>query len=276
MRGFDRRSALRVGDDTPDVARSTAMAGRVEGKVALVTGGGAGIGRATALAFAREGARVAVADINGQDAEETARLITSTGAEALFAATDVSRAAGVEALVATTVTTFGRLDCAFNNAGVNEEHGPLADCTEAEWDRILAVNLKGIWLCMKYEIPEILRVGGGAIVNTASVLGLVGSRGTPAYVASKHGIIGLTKAAARDYGQAHLRVNAVCPGTIQTPMYVRREGDDPERDARRAAAIPLGRLGQSEDVAEAVVLLCSDAAAYVTGATLVVDGGDIA
>jgi NAD(P)-dependent dehydrogenase (short-subunit alcohol dehydrogenase family) len=244
------------------------------GKVAIVTGAGTGMGRAIALAFAREGARVVVAEISASDGQETAHLVSDLGGQALFVRTNVAQAGEVEALVVATMAQFGRLDYACNNAGINEEHGPLTQLTEEEWDRTLAVNLKGIWLAMKYEVPAMLRSRGGAIVNTASVLGLVGSRGTPAYVASKHGIIGLTKAAALDHAKEGIRVNAVCPGTIYTPMYVRREGADPEKDRRIAASIPLGRLGQPEDVADAVVWLCSDAASFVTGHALVVDGGD--
>ncbi len=252
------------------------MTDRFIGKVALVTGGSSGMGRAAALAFAREGANVVVADTSIQDGEETVRRIQDTGSDALFVLTDVSQAVAVEALINTTIATYGRLDCAFNNAGINEEHGPLTDSTEAEWDRIISINLKGIWLCMKYEIPQMLNSGGGAIVNTASVVGLTGGRGFPAYVASKHGIIGLTKAAALDYGKDGIRVNAVCPGTIYTPMYERRIGNDPETTARILSEIPLRRLGQPEDVAEAVIWLCSAAASFVTGHSLVVDGGDIA
>jgi NAD(P)-dependent dehydrogenase (short-subunit alcohol dehydrogenase family) len=252
------------------------MAGWLDGRVALVTGGGAGIGRATALAFHREGARVVVGDVDSAAADATVRVIVASGGQALAVVTDVARAAAVEALVEQTLAGYGRLDCAFNNAGVNEEQHALAEGSEEQWDRTLAINLKGVWLCMKYEISAMLRGGGGAIVNTASVLGLSGSRGNPAYVASKHGVIGLTKSAALDYAPSHIRVNAVCPGTIHTPMYVRREGRDPEHDARVATSIPLGRLGQPGEVAEAVVWLCSDAASFVTGHALVVDGGDLA
>lgn len=251
------------------------MTGQFTGNVAIVTGGSSGIGRAAVLAFAREGANVVVADTNVQDGEETVRRFKDSGAEALFVPADVSQATAVEALVNTTIATYGRLDYAFNNAGINEEHGPLTDCTEAEWDRIISINLKGIWLSMKYEIPQMLKLGRGVIVNTASVVGLTGGRGFPAYVASKHGIIGLTKAAALDYGKQGIRVNAVCPGTIYTSMYERRVGNDPDTTARIISEIPLQRLGQPEDIAEAVIWLCSEGASFVTGHSLVVDGGDI-
>jgi NAD(P)-dependent dehydrogenase (short-subunit alcohol dehydrogenase family) len=252
------------------------MAGAFAGKVALVTGGGSGMGRAAALTFAREGARVTVADVDADGGEETAQAIAAAGGESVFARTDVSVSAAVEALVAHTLERFGQLDCAFNNAGINEEHGPLADCPEELWDRILAVNLTGIFLCMKHEIPVMLRSGGGVIVNNASIVGLSGSRNHPAYVASKHGVVGLTRATARDYAARGIRVNAVCPGAIHTPMYVRMEGTDPVHDAEIAASLPIGRLGQPEDVAAAVLWLCSEAAAFVTSHALVVDGGELA
>ncbi|HEX6544110.1 MAG TPA: SDR family oxidoreductase [Ktedonobacterales bacterium] len=251
------------------------MATAFAGKVALVTGGGSGMGRATALAFAREGARVMVADIHARNAGETARMIADAGGEARDAQMDVSRPAEVEALIEATITAWGRLDYAFNNAGINIEHGPVADCAEEQWDRVMAINLKGVWLCMKYEIPRMLAAGGGCIVNNASIVGLTGSRNTPAYVASKHGIVGLTRAAALEYGRAGIRVNAVCPGAIKTQMYLDREGDDPENNARIAAANALNRLGSPDDVAGAVLWLCSDASAFVTGHCLVVDGGEI-
>ena len=252
------------------------MVGQFTGKVALITGGSSGMGQSAAIAFAREGANIVVADTNIQGGEETVQHIKDTGASALFVPTDVSRSTSVEALINATITTYGQLDYAFNNAGINIEHGPLTDCTEAEWDRIISINLKGIWLCMKYEIPHMLKLGSGAIVNTASVVGLTGGHNFPAYVASKHGIIGLTKATALDYGPHGIRVNAVCPGTIYTPMYERRVGNNPETTARIISEIPLRRLGQPQDIAEAVIWLCSNASSYITGQTLVIDGGDIA
>ena len=253
------------------------MAGWFEGKVALVTGGGSGIGRATALAFAREKAKVVTADVDVVGGEETARMIREAGGEAVFVKTDVSIAAEVEALVAKAVETYGRLDCAHNNAGVELEYtDPDQRHDEETWDRIIDINLKGVWLCMKYEIPPMVSHGGGAIVNTSSVAGLVGVAGQPAYVASKHGVAGLTKSTALEYAKEGLRVNAVCPGLIATPLLERVHERNPELRDVIGEWEPIGRLGTPEEVAEAVVWLCSDAASFVTGHTMAVDGGFVA
>lgn len=249
------------------------MASLVAGKVALVTGGGSGIGRASALTFAREGAKVVVADVAVEGGEETVRLIQQRGGEAIFVKADVARAAEVETLVARAVQTYGRLDCAHNNAGIEGAAATIVDYAEDAWERVIAINLKGVWLCMKYEIPHMLKQGGGAIVNTASTAGLVGYRGGSAYVASKHGVVGLTKTAALEYAKAGVRVNAVCPGAIDTPMMGRLTGHRPQRAERMAAAEPVGRMGQPEEIAEAVVWLCSEAASFVTGHAMAVDGG---
>ncbi|MCZ7380046.1 MAG: SDR family oxidoreductase [Candidatus Methanoperedens sp.] len=245
----------------------------LEKKVALVTGGGSGIGRACALAFAREGAKVVVADVMERGGEETVQMIQEAGGESIFVKTDVSKKDDVEALVKRTVDTYGRLDCAINNAGIEGIMAPTADYTEENWNRVININLKGVWLCMKYEIPEMQKQGGGAIVNTASVAGLVGFQGMPAYCASKGGIIQLTKVAALEYAKAGIRVNAVCPGVIRTPMVERVTGGNPEAEAQFTAMEPIGRMGTPEEIAESVVWLCSDAASFVTGHSMVVDGG---
>jgi NAD(P)-dependent dehydrogenase (short-subunit alcohol dehydrogenase family) len=244
------------------------MAGLFAGKVALVTGAGSGIGRASGLAFAREGANVVVADVNTAGGEETAGLIEKSGGEALFVQTDVSRDAAVAALLEQAVAKFGRLDVAHNNAGVLGRRALTADCSEDEWDAVVGTNLKGIWLCMRYELRQMLAQGGGAIVNTASAAGLVGIWGYPAYSASKHGVAGLTKTAAIEYVKAGIRVNAVCPGFIATPMVRGMSADE----AAPQTVVPAGRLGTPEEVAEAVVWLCSDSASYVTGHMMAVDG----
>lgn len=252
------------------------MAERLNGKIAVVTGGGSGIGRATALAFAREGAKVVVADVLVEGGEETVQHIQSAGGDASFIKTNVAEAGEVEAMVRQTVSTYGRLDCAFNNAGIAGAAARTADYTQAQWDRVIAINLTGVWLCMKYEIAQMQRQGGGAIVNTASVAGLVGFRHGPAYVAAKHGVVGLTKTAALEYAKAHIRVNAVCPGVIRTPMFEKGLQIDPRIETTMAAREPLGRLGKPEEIAEAVVWLCSEAASFVTGLPMAVDGGWIA
>ena len=252
------------------------MAGVIDGKVALITGGSGGIGRASSLEFARQGAKVVVADLLVEAGQETVQLIRAAGGEATFVKTDVTEAAQVKALVGQTLETCGRLDCAFNNAGIEGGMAKTGDYTEDRWDQVIAINLKGVWLCMKYEIQHMLGHGGGAIVNTASVAGLVGFRYGPAYVASKHGVNGLTRTAALEYAKAGIRVNAVCPGVIRTPMFERGVQKNPGLEERFAAVHPIGRIGQPEEIARAVVWLCSAAASFVTGTQLPVDGGFVA
>jgi NAD(P)-dependent dehydrogenase (short-subunit alcohol dehydrogenase family) len=252
------------------------MPEQLSGKVALVTGGASGIGRATAAAFAREGASVVVADVSMEGGEETAVSIRGAGGDAVFVRTDVSQAADVETLVSEIITVYGRLDCACNNAGIEGVMAPTAECTEENWDRVIGINLKGVWLCMRRELHEMLSVGGGSIVNMSSVAGLVGFATLPAYCATKGGVIQLTKTAALEYAGAGIRVNAICPGGIRTPMVERIEATSPEMEANLLAMHPMGRLGTPEEVAEAVVWLCSDAASFVTGQALAVDGGFVA
>lgn len=249
---------------------------RLEGKAALVTGAGSGIGRAAAALFVREGARVIVSDVNVSGGEETVAAIRKQGGEARFIRCDVSKPAEVEALIRGAVEAFGRLDCAVNNAGISGTMVPTGDYPEEAWDEIMAINLKGVWLCMKQEIQQMLKQGGGSIVNTASVAGLVGIQMAPAYVAAKHGVVGLTKTAALDYAKANIRINAVCPGVIRTPMVTVITNDNPQVAAAVTASEPVGRMGEPEEVAEALVWLCSGAASFITGAALPVDGGLVA
>jgi NAD(P)-dependent dehydrogenase (short-subunit alcohol dehydrogenase family) len=251
------------------------MGGTLEGKIALVTGAGSGIGRAAALAFARAGATVVVADVVADGGKETVRLIEQAGGECLFVEGDVSNAADVQTIVQTAVDRYGRLDCAFNNAGIAPYQVDASGKKTAEWseesfDRMIAVNLKGVWLCMKEEIPHMQSQGGGAIVNTASIAGLIGLVTSSAYVAAKHGVIGLTKTAALEYADVNIRVNAVCPGFIKTQMTadtMRRRGE------AIISQIPFRRMGEPGEIAEMVVWLCSERAGYVTGASYNVDGG---
>ncbi|MBM5457601.1 SDR family oxidoreductase [Pseudomonas sp. P66] len=243
------------------------------GQVALVTGGAAGIGRATALAFAAQGLKVVVADLDAVGGEGTVELIRATGAQALFVSCNVTREADVQHLMATTLEAYGRLDYAFNNAGIEIEQGRLADGSEAEFDAIMGVNVKGVWLCMKYQLPLLLAQGGGAIVNTASVAGLGAAPKMSIYSASKHAVIGLTKSAAIEYAKKKIRVNAVCPAVIDTDMFRRAYEADPRKAEFAAAMHPVGRIGKAEEIASAVLYLCSDGAAFTTGQALAVDGG---
>ena len=252
------------------------MTRNLEGKSALVTGGASGIGRATALAFAREGARVAVADILEEAAQGTVAEIEAMGGQALAIACDVTDDDAVKAMIAATVDTFGGLDCAFNNAGiapyqVNAGGQKIADVAPEAWRRLIDVNLTGVWLCLRHEVAQMRAQGsGGVIINTASILGLIGSATSSAYVAAKHGVVGLTKTAAADHAEDNIRVNAVCPGYIETAMTeetMRRRGE------RILARVPMARMGQANEIAEAVVWLCSPKASFVTGVSWAVDGG---
>lgn len=245
-----------------------------ENKVAIVTGGSFGIGRAASIAFANRGAKVVVVDY--VEDNETIDLITTAGGTAIFIKCDVSKDAEVKAMVEKTIATYGHIDFAFNNAGIEGATASTHKCTEEDWDRTIDINLKGVWLCMKYEIEQMLKQGKGSIVNNASVAGLVGFKDSPAYVASKHGVIGLTKAAALDYAKLGIRINAVCPGVIKTPMVDRYTGNKKEVEQEFENMEPVGRMGQPEEVAEAAIWLCSDAASFVTGDAMVVDGGLVA
>jgi NAD(P)-dependent dehydrogenase (short-subunit alcohol dehydrogenase family) len=247
--------------------------GSFAGKVAFVTGAANGIGRAAALAFAREGASVVVADVSEPGNQETARLIEEAGGRALAVRCDVTRAEDVKAALDKAVEAFGRLDFAFNNAGVEQPIKPAADLAEEEWDRIIDIDLRGVFLCIKHELPLMLKQGGGVIVNTSSGAGVKGIAGQAAYCAAKFGIVGLTKAAALDYAKSNIRINAVCPGIIETPMMDRFSGGTPEGRARVIAQEPVGRMGKPEEIAAAVLWLCSDAAAFVVGHAMVIDGG---
>jgi NAD(P)-dependent dehydrogenase (short-subunit alcohol dehydrogenase family) len=254
------------------------MAGLLDGKSALITGGGGGIGRATSLAFAREGARVAVADAAEAAAQETVALINKSGGQAMTLTGDVTDTGVVEAMVKSVVAAYGRLDCAFNNAGiagfqVDAGGKKTHEWSEAGFDRMIAVNLKGVWLCMKHELIQMVAQGGGAIVNTASIAGLIGLPTSSGYVAAKHGVVGLTKTAALEYADNKVRVNAVCPGYIETKMTadtMRRRGEE------LMAKVPFHRMGTPEEIAEMVLWLCSDRASFVSGAAYNVDGGYMA
>jgi len=240
-------------------------------KVALITGGSFGIGRATAIAFAKRGASVVIAD--WIEDHETLNMIQSIGGKAIFVKCDVSNGKDVKNLLDKTLLEFGRLDFAFNNAGIEGSTAQSHECTEENWDKTIGINLKGVWLCMKHELSYMLMQNSGSIVNCASIAGLIGFPGLPAYVVSKHGVVGLTKTASLEYAKKGIRVNAVCPGVIKTPMVDRTTGKDKAVEKQYENMEPIGRMGQPEEVAEAVVWLCSDAASFVTGQALAVDGG---
>ena len=254
------------------------MPGILDGKSALITGGGGGIGRATALVFAREGARLAIADLDADAARDTVAMVNAIGGQAMSLSGEVTESARVQTMINDVVAAYGRLDCAFNNAGIAGYQVAASGKLTAEWsdeafDRMIAVNLKGVWLCMKHELLHMQANGGGAIVNTASIAGLVGLPTSSAYVAAKHGVVGLTKTAAIEYAPHKIRVNAVCPGYIRTRMtedVMRRRGE------QLMAMVPFHRMGEPEEIAEMVAWLCSDRASYVTGACYNVDGGYMA
>jgi NAD(P)-dependent dehydrogenase (short-subunit alcohol dehydrogenase family) len=253
------------------------MSKEFEGKVAIVTGASSGIGRACALAFAARGASVVVADVNVEGSEETVRMIREAEGDATFVRCDVSKPEDVEAMVDATVATFGRLDYACNNAGIEGTSAPTAEYPIDSWNRVIGVNLTGVWLCVRYEIPQMLRSGGGAIVNIASILGQVGFANAVAYTSAKHGVVGLTKVAAMEYATQGIRVNAVCPAFIYTPMLERAGMTKGSAMYDAVSAMhPMKRMGTPEEIAEAVVWLCSDGASFVTGESLLVDGGYVA
>lgn len=243
------------------------------GKVALITGGSSGIGRATAIAFAKQGAKVVIASRRIQESEETVQLIRNAGGEAFFVRTDVSQEADVKTMVEKTIEIYGRLDYAFNNAGIDQLPTPLTEQTEETFDQIININLKGVWLSMKYEIHQMLKTGGGAIVNTASIGGLIGVPGIPIYIASKHAVLGLTKAVALEYIKSGIRINAISPGTVITDLFERSLGKDPQMKQKIMEMHPIGRAGTAEEIASAVLWLCSEGAGFTVGQSLTVDGG---
>jgi len=252
------------------------MTGQCQDKIALVTGGASGIGRASAIALANEGARVMVADLALEGCQETVDMITAAGGEAAAQTCDVANESAVEALVAHTVKTYGRVDLAFNNAGVGGTMAKTHEYPSDNWDQVLAINLTGVWYCMKYELRQMLAQGGGAIVNTASVAGLIAMSGAPAYVAAKHGVVGLTKSAALEYAKSNIRVNAVCPGGVLTNMTETADKEMPGFLDKMAKHEPMGRLADPKEIASAVVWLCSEGASFMTGHALAVDGGFVA
>jgi len=252
------------------------LTGIMDGKVVIITGAASGIGRATAQIFAREGARVIIADVNEKGGEETLSMINKQGHQGMFVKTDITVETDIKTLIDRAMNAHGRLDAAYNNAGVEGKQALTADMPPNEFDKIIAANLRGVYLCMRYQILAMLKGGGGAIVNTASAAGLIGIPGMSAYCASKHGVIGLTKAAALEYAKSGIRVNCVCPGAIDTPMLSRVTQTDPAVLGQLIASEPIGRMGRPSEIGEAAVWLCSDHASFVTGHAMAVDGGLVA
>lgn len=248
----------------------------LKNKVIIITGGASGIGAATALAFSREGATVVVADVQIARGEELVESILAEDGKALFIKCDVSLESDIKNMITKTVEIFGQLNCAFNNAGIEGESDDTTLCTNDNWDKTININLKGVWLCMKYQIPEMLKNGGGSIVNCSSIAGLVGFTGIPAYTASKHGVIGLTKTAALEFANKKIRVNAICPGVINTPMIERFTHGEEQAIKTLMEGGPVGRMGTPEEIAQAALWLCSEASSFVTGHSLVADGGWVA
>jgi len=244
--------------------------GRLDNKVAVITGAGSGMGQAAAILFAKEGAKVVVADWIAESGEETVRMVKEAGGEAIFIKVDVSKAEDAQKMIKTTVDTYGKLDVLYNNAGIAGEAAFTAECTEENWEKVIAVNLKGVWLGMKYAIPEMLKIGGGSIINTASQAGERGMPGIPPYTASKGGVLALSRATAMEYAKKNIRVNCINPGCIATPMAF---GFSEELKKRFTAAVPQGRFGEPEEVANAALFLASDESSHITGHALVVDGG---
>lgn len=249
------------------------MSKEYKDKVALITGASSGIGFATAQAFAKQGAKVVIADVQVQKGEQAVAELKKMGAEAMFVKTDVADPKQVENLIAQTLSTYQRLDFAINNAGIDGDRAPTADCTEDNWDRVIDINLKGVWLCMKNEIPQMVKQGGGCIVNISSIAGVVGFQNVPAYCASKGGVIQLTKTAALEYAKQGVRINAVCPGVIKTPMVAGVFEKDPKMEEALNAGTPIGRLGSPEEIASAILWLCSEHAGFMIGQPLIMDGG---
>ena len=245
----------------------------MEGKIVLITGGGSGIGRAAAILFAKEGAKVIVANRRADKGIETVEMIEKAGGKAVYIPTDVSQKIEVENLIATIVQKYNQLDCAFNNGGVDGKPAPIVDCEEADWDTIIDINLKGTFLLMKYEIKQMLAQGYGSIVNMSSICGTIARPNRCAYTASRHGIEGLTKTAALEYSSKGIRINAVAPGSIRTDIYYRSVKDNPAKKKAYIEGHPIGRIGEPEEVASAALWLCSDAASFVTGSIMMIDGG---